>query len=131
LHQPIEDAFQEKLLSRSGRAYGLLKPLLNDDRLQFVEHSDRFIETLEGVLRGNVIPRDVAVGYGERAITELYRQIVFEERAVFPYAIELLDADDWLTLNRDILDWQEATPIANNLQKDYRQLISRLDVPVH
>ncbi|HEX7026836.1 MAG TPA: hypothetical protein VF268_06315, partial [Gammaproteobacteria bacterium] len=92
----------EKLLTRTGKAYGLLKPYLQGDRLVFIDHSGAFIDTLNNAINGAVVSRKTLITLGETAVKDLNRQITFEERAIFPLGKQLLSDDDWLEIGREI-----------------------------
>lgn len=102
VHQPVEDLFLEKLLTHTGKAYGLLKPYLHGDRLIFIDHSSEFIDSLNGAINGVVVSRETLITLGETAVKDLNRQITFEERAIFPLGKQLLSHDDWLEIGREI-----------------------------
>lgn len=102
VHQPVEDLFLEKLLTHTGKAYGLLKPFLRGDRLFFVDNSGAFIDALNSAINGIVVSRDTLITLGETAIEDLNRQINFEERAIFPLGKQLLSDEDWLEIGRKI-----------------------------
>jgi hemerythrin-like domain-containing protein len=126
LHGPVEALFEERLLQRSGRAHRLLEPLLHEDHRQFNEHCDRFADSLYGALNGRVVARDRSAGYGRAAIGHLYRQIAFEERAVFPYAGRLFTPDDWMALEEDARNRQDQPLVENGVRNDCRNLLWRL-----
>lgn len=130
VHQPVEDLFLEKLLARTGRARGLLKPLLHGDRRVFAAHNEAFIDALGSAISGDVIARDTLVALGEKTISDLDRQIVFEEHAIFPFGRQLLSGEDWLDIGGQIGKLHDV-PLERRLLHEYASLKERAALFMH
>jgi len=131
LHQPEESRFQDRLLFKSGKAHGLLLPLFNQDRYSFDENANRFIDTLHGAISARVSSRLKLAQFGEHAVKDLYQQILFEERAILPYANKIFDADDWSALDHDVQSNKDRCLLKTGLKMDYQNLMKRPPATVY
>lgn len=64
IHHPMERLVLERLLKRLGHARSLLEPFITQDWRYFDEHSTAFLGSLDAVLNGACVSREVLVSRG-------------------------------------------------------------------
>lgn len=102
-HHRREDLVLGKLRQR-GVALPLALRRLEDDHESLGSLTNRFLETIYGVLQGEQAADESFAAIG-RDFLDTYREhMVMEEKLFFPLAVEHLSAEDWAELDAQTTD---------------------------
>ncbi|CAK0769116.1 Cation-binding protein [Gammaproteobacteria bacterium] len=97
IHHPAENLVFEALIRQVGRPTREVSRLLEDHQ-SLGGLTRRFRLALEGILQGQVIPREAVEQVGEEFIRTNRQHLLMEEREVFPMAEDALTGEDWRLL---------------------------------
>lgn len=93
-HHPLEDRIAERLLARKALDPAHVREL-EAQHAQLTRDGLVLLSDLEGALREESMPPDLAVASARLYAERLRHNMVFEELTLFPAAQRHLDADDW------------------------------------
>ncbi len=97
IHHPTEDLIFQVAKNRCSEDGGLFERIGDQHRdLEALTH--RFRETLEGVVQGEVMPREEVEVRGREFVALQRQHIDQEEQEIFPLLEKCLIAEDWESL---------------------------------
>lgn len=99
-HLPKEHLLVERLTRNAGHASVLMGDFLNGQSVLFLQYLEQLERDLKAILMDQLVAREAVVERGYRAIEHLRSQIVLEEEATLPWAVQRMDADDWRDIDR-------------------------------
>ena len=130
LHHPSEDLIFERMRTYYTGQLQMLDVLSNQHQV-LGEINRQFRISIEGIIHGDVLRRDLVEAHGRDLIETLRKHLDLEEKEAFPLARKLLTDDDWAEL-------QEQAPKASDplfgdrdpdrFQALYRHLLAQTQV---
>jgi len=99
VHHPTEDRIFERILAISEEHRPVLD-LLSKQHEVLGEINRQFRESLEGIVREEVLRRDLVEAHGREMVRTLREHLILEEREAFPLARKLLTERDWEELEQ-------------------------------
>lgn len=97
IHHPAEDLIFKRLMEHSGDGRQLLELLIQQHKT-LGEMNKRFRDTLDGIVHGEVIPRDQLSRQGREYCALLRTHMLREDNEAFELARAHLAEDDWKEL---------------------------------
>lgn len=118
-HHPKEDLMFDRLAARAGATAPVLKELSEEHEI-LAEKSGRFLESLQGVLEGGILPRELVVGQGREYVQILMQHMSKEEAQIFIRAEQVLTDADWAAIDRAMKP-REDPWFGKNVETRYRE----------
>jgi len=97
LHHPREDVAFARIVAREPGVRAVVDELLRQHE-SLRTSGERLVHDLDGIVGGDVVPRDRVEGPGRDYIASFRRHIDKEETEIFPAAARVLGAADWTAI---------------------------------
>lgn len=94
IHHPTEDRIFERMRKYGDQHRGVVD-VLSKQHEALREINKQFRASVEGIVHGEVLPRELVEAHGRDLVQTLRNHLDLEEKEAFPQALELLTESDW------------------------------------
>lgn len=120
LHHPTEDLIFERMRTYDAGQLQIVDVLTKQHQV-LGEINRQFRASMEGIIHGEVLRRDVVEAHGRDLVQTLRKHLDMEEEEAFPLARKLLTDDDWIELQEQAP--KESDPVFGDRDPDRFQAL--------